>query len=374
MRDCRQLDGQRVWVMAKGYHPDEGGMQTYAAGVAEAYAAAGAKVTVFTQTSAGPRDVKVGAVRLVDLGAGRGVKVPFHFWRAMRRELQRTGPPLFTHGTTWRTSTIPLALRLPYITTFHGREFMYARGLMLALMRLVARRAKRCVAVSHHSAEKLVQRLHEKAAFPVVAWNGLSGWDFPPRSVRKHPGTPMILSLCRLEPRKNLVACVNACAALRDEGHRFCYVIAGRGPDLEHLGALVRERGLEDVIEVAGFVTAERAAQLYADADIFLHPQIAADDGRDFEGFGIAIADAMLAGATVVVGEEGGAKELVVDGHSGLIVDGRDTSAISKAVRRLLRDRHEAHSIAQAGRVRAQENFAWARHVAEILQSANLAD
>ena len=31
---------RRVWVMAKGYAPDEGGMQTYAAGVALAYRAA----------------------------------------------------------------------------------------------------------------------------------------------------------------------------------------------------------------------------------------------------------------------------------------------------------------------------------------------
>ncbi len=358
--------------MAKGYHPDEGGMQTYAEGVADAYAARGATVTVFTQTSAGPRDLSADGVRVIDIGPGRGASVPVRFWRAMRHELRLTGAPLFTHGTTWRTSVLPMVLRLPYVTTFHGREFMYADGAMLALMRLVARRAQRCIAVSHYSANRLVARLAPLAIVPLVAWNGLSAWNRPAQSPRKHNQTPLIASLCRLEPRKNIIACVRACAALRDKGHNFHYFIAGRGPDLEEIRAAVKTCGLEDSVEVAGFVSAERAAQLYADADIFLHPQVAADDGRDFEGFGIAIGDAMVAGAAVIVGEQGGAKELVVEGISGLIVDGADTDAIVGALERLLADKQSSQKMGQAGQRRAREYFTWQRHIAIILSAIDL--
>lgn len=372
MVDFARLDGQRVWVMAKGYHPDEGGMQTYAEGVAEAYAASGAAVTVFTQTSAGPRDFSGDGVRVVDIGPGGGAGVPVRFLRAMRQELRVTGAPLFTHGTTWRTSVLPMVLRLPYVTTFHGREFMYARGAMLTLMRLVARRARRCFAVSHYSADKLVGRLAPLATVPLVAWNGLSAWNRPARSPRKENQMPLIASLCRLEPRKNIIACVRACATLRDKGHNFRYLIAGRGPDLEAIRALVKSCALEDSVEVAGFVSAERAAQLYADADIFLHPQVAADDGRDFEGFGIAIGDAMAAGAAVIVGEQGGAKELVVEGVSGLIVDGADTDAIVHALERLLADKQSSQKMGQAGQRRAHEYFTWKRHIAVILSAIHL--
>jgi phosphatidylinositol alpha-1,6-mannosyltransferase len=128
--------------------------------------------------------------------------------------------------------------------------------------------------------------------------------------------------------------------------------------------------GLEEMVEVAGFVSAERAAQFYSDADIFLHPQIAADAGRDFEGFGIAIADAMAAGCAVIVGEAGGAKELVEDEISGLIVDGSDTPAIAAALKRLLADERARRTLGQAGQHRSLELFTWQRHANAIIEAS----
>ncbi len=362
-----RLDGKHIWVLAKGYHPDEGGMQSYARGVAEAYADIGAHVTVFTQTSLGPRLDRIGGVDLIDTGPGRGVGVLVRFLRAMRGELRTKGAPLFTHGTTWRTSVLAMAMGLPFVTTFHGREFMYPRGVALRLMRMVARQAKRCIAVSHHSGERLVTRLKPDDIEPLIAWNGRSAWDLPPRSGHGQKRPPLIVSLCRLEPRKNVVACVQACAALRDRGHEFRYVVAGRGPAYDDVSAAVIQNNLHDVVEVAGFVSADRAARLYADADIFLHPQIAADDGRDFEGFGIAIADAMAAGAAVIVGADGGAKELVEDGTSGLVVPGSDTVAIADALERLVTNAEYRQAMGRAGQRRACQQFSWKRHVAVIL-------
>ena len=79
MVDSVRFEAKRVWVVAKGYRPEEGGMQTYAEGVAEAYAAMGAAVTVFTQTSAGPHKVTDESVHLVDIGPGKGPAIPFRF-------------------------------------------------------------------------------------------------------------------------------------------------------------------------------------------------------------------------------------------------------------------------------------------------------
>ena len=356
--------------MAKGYRPEEGGMQTYAEGVAQAYAAAGAAVTVFTQTSAGPRRARSGSVTLVDIGPGGSVFVPLRLLRAMRRERHQSGAPWFTHGTTWRTSALPMILGLPYITTFHGREFMYAGGLVLRVMRRVAKRAQGCVAVSHYSAARLSERLGPDAGAAVVAWNGPSLWpagNTPGPSEHEERETPRIFSLCRLEPRKNMIASVRACAVMRERGYRFRYVIGGRGPDLPGVHEAVERHRLGDVVEVAGFIPADRAARLYADADIFLHPQVAGDKGRDFEGFGIAIADAMFAASAVIVGRQGGAKELVEDGKSGLVVDGHSQSSIEAALEALLAEPEKRMAMAAAARCRARDNFSWLRHIAIIL-------
>ncbi|WP_162301950.1 glycosyltransferase family 4 protein [Croceibacterium ferulae] len=363
------LSGQRIWVMAKGFAAEEGGMQTYAEGVAHAYAAAGAKVTVFTQTSNGPRHGPHGPVLLVDVGARPSPLLPWRLATAMRRQAGAEGAPQLVHGTTWRTSLLPMVLGLPYATTFHGREFMYGGRTRLALMRRIAQRARVVCAVSEYSAGKLRQRLGPECPPVTVAWNGL-GEDAPGPAPAQVNEPPQIFSLCRLEPRKNITACVTALARLRDEGFAFRYVIGGRGPALAEVQELVLRLKLSDCVEVAGFLPAEETARLYAETDIFLHPQVAADGGRDFEGFGIAIADAMAAGCAVVVGAEGGAIELIEDGVTGLAVDGHDQAALENAIRRLLTGADRRKALARAAETHARATFRWDRHVERILAAA----
>jgi glycosyltransferase involved in cell wall biosynthesis len=360
------LAGHSIWVMAKGYAAEEGGMQTYAEGVAHAYAAAGAKVTVFTQTKVGPRQGQHGPVLLVDVGAHRSALLPWRLASALRRQARAEGAPDLVHGTTWRTSLLPMALGLPYATTFHGREFMYGGAVRVALMRRIAQRARMVCAVSAYSAGKLRQRLGASSPTITVAWNGL-GDGTRPLAPAQPNDPPLIFSLCRLEPRKNIAACVTALASLRDQGLAFRYVIGGRGPALAEVRALVARLDLADRVEVAGFIPADETARLYACADIFLHPQVAADGGRDFEGFGIAIADAMAAGCAVVVGAEGGAIELIEDGVTGLAVDGHDPAALEAAIRSLLVDQQRRRQMAQAAQAHAAATFRWDRHIERIL-------
>jgi len=369
-----RLDGRQIWVMAKGYAAEEGGMQTYAQGVAEAYAEAGADVTVFTQTARGPRQMQVGPVRMIDVGRAKSPLMPFHLRAAMRRAQTAGGAPLLVHGTTWRTSILPMIARLPFVTTYHGREFMYGGAGRRKLMRLVARRARAIVTVSSYSAGKLRARLGSDLPLPVVAWNGLG--DSPCDSAAPPPATtdaaPLIFSLCRMEPRKNIAACVRALAELRDEGLRFRYIIGGRGPALAEIEQLVERLDLAAMVDVAGFVPGERVTALYAEADIFLHPQIEIDDGRDFEGFGIAIADAMVAETAVILGKAGGAIELIEHGANGLAVDGTDHAELRDALRRLLSNPEERRAMAVEARIHAQSTFRWDRHIALILRGVGI--
>lgn len=361
------LRGRSVWVMAKGYFPDEGGMQTYARAVAEQYAAAGARVTVFTRTSHGPRDTAQGALHLIDVGPGKGVAMYWRLAGALRRARRQHGLPALLHATTWRTSIVPMLLGLPFITTFHGREFMYPKGWKRSLMNAVARRTRRAVAVSQFTANALQRRVKGLALPPIVAWNGITPGLAPRAASSASNPVPLVLSLCRLEPRKNLLTAVVAAAACRDEGLAFRFVLAGRGEQFELLREAVARHHLEEVVELAGFVDAQRAQQLYHEADIFIHPHVTRDAGRDFEGFGIAVADAMFAHTAVIVGQAGGAPELIQDGESGLLVDGGDQASVTAALRRLLRDPGLRSSLATAGAMRAAREFSWERHITAIL-------
>lgn len=362
-----EISGKSVWVMAKGFAPDEGGHQTYAEQVALAYARKGARVSVFTQSSVGPRLATHQGLLLIDIGPGKGPWILSRWLSALQRE-RREGAeaPDFVHATTWRTAVPALLLGYQTCVTFHGREFMYARGLTQSILKWVARRGNPLVAVSQYSAQKLGEQLGPGAAQPIIAWNGVSIKPLPRRQKAHYP--LMLLSLCRLEPRKNIIAAVQAAATLARKGYDFRYVICGRGPELDAVRALVDSLAMSHCIEVLGFVDHARALRLYAQADVFVHPQMTVDQGRDFEGFGIAIADAMFAGCAVILGIEGGASELIVHGESGLAVDGRNVEAIADAIGMLLKNHDMRTSLALRGQQRATELFQWDRHVALVLQ------
>ena len=76
----------------------------------------------------------------------------------------------------------------------------------------------------------------------------------------------------------------------------------------------------------------------------------------------------------VVAGNSGGAPESVVDGETGLVVDGWDVGAIAASVGDLLADPDRAARMGAAGRRWVVDNWQWrtqADRLAELLQPAS---
>ena len=71
--------------------------------------------------------------------------------------------------------------------------------------------------------------------------------------------------------------------------------------------------------------------------------------------------EASSSGVPVVAGRSGGAPETVVDGETGLVVDGWDVGAVAAAVGDLLADPDRAVTMGAAGRRWAVEHWQWRR-------------
>jgi glycosyltransferase involved in cell wall biosynthesis len=74
----------------------------------------------------------------------------------------------------------------------------------------------------------------------------------------------------------------------------------------------------------------------------------------------------MAAGLPAIVSRVGGNAELVEDGLTGLLVPPEDSSALSAAFLRLLRDPALARRLAQSGHEFAVRNFSFERLVHEV--------
>ncbi len=97
--------------------------------------------------------------------------------------------------------------------------------------------------------------------------------------------------------------------------------IVGEGPELPRL----RERYAGREVELLGSVDDDTLADLYARSATLIVPNI--------EEFGIAAVEAQAAGRPVVAVNRGGVRETVVDGHTGILVDGEDAAALAEPLR-----------------------------------------
>jgi glycosyltransferase involved in cell wall biosynthesis len=85
------------------------------------------------------------------------------------------------------------------------------------------------------------------------------------------------------------------------------------------------------------------------------------------EPFGMSAAEAMGAGRAVIASDRGALPELVVDGHTGLLVPAANPQALAQAMKRLAADDQLARSLGNAGRKQIRRDHDPQRHLAALL-------
>lgn len=172
-------------------------------------------------------------------------------------------------------------------------------------------------------------------------------------------GRPVVVCLSRLVPRKGQDILIRAMPVIRHRVPEAALVIVGGGPYAETLHKLAHSYGVaDDVIFTGGVPGAELPAH-HAMADVFAMPCRTRGAGLDVEGLGIVYLEASACGVPVVAGTSGGAPETVLDGETGLVVDGNDVGVVASAVSDLLADPARAAAMGVAGRHWAVDNWQW---------------
>jgi phosphatidylinositol alpha-1,6-mannosyltransferase len=289
--------------------------------------------------------------------------------------------------TVWFGAAAPLALLTPLardagasrvIASTHGHEVGWS---MLPLARTALRRIGNdtdvVTFISHYTRDRFASAFGPRAALEHLA-PGVDTDRFEPNSVARAEmraryrlgERPVVLCLSRLVPRKGQDMLIRALPAVRERIDGAALVIVGGGPYRDALHRLAHQFGVaEHVVFTDGVPSGELPAH-HAMADVFAMPCRTRGAGLDVEGLGIVYLEASATGVPVVAGRSGGAPETVVDGETGLVVDGWDVGAIAAAVGDVLADPDRAVRMGAAGRRWVVDNWQWrykAQRLAELL-------
>lgn len=160
---------------------------------------------------------------------------------------------------------------------------------------------------------------------------------------------PALVDLSSLIDIKNISILIKAIKIIREKMDKevFLYV-AGDGSERSKLEDMIYRNNLNEYIHLLG--QQKDVGQLINECDIFVHP-------CHVEGFGIAIAEAMMAGKPTIVANTGASPELIENRKSGLTVDPFDANAWADAIIQLLENKIFSQQLGQQAKRRACEMF-----------------
>jgi glycosyltransferase involved in cell wall biosynthesis len=240
--------------------------------------------------------------------------------------------------------------RAKLVSTKHNDD-PFRAGRARYAERLVTRRAGCVICIT----EALARFNREVVGLPVEKLRVIHyGLDAPPApwgstgGPELAPEIPVLLSICRLVPQKGVDVAIQALARVRERHPDVHLVVLGEGRLRSELAALAARLEVEDAVSLPGRVG--DVAWWLRRAAVLVHP-------ARWEGFGLALLEAMLSERPVVASAVSSIPEIVVDGETGRLVPPDDPEALADALVDLLDHPARAAAMGAAGRELALADF-----------------
>lgn len=332
-------------LVTQDFPPGEGGMARYYGDLA---AGLGSEVIVSTVMAEGPAAPPASGLRIERMDVPfRGAHRPLALWRWERRLAGRIRAERIDAIVCGNLRPLgPLCRRLaarfgiPFLVIFHGNDLLSAhrrwRGWRRPVWNHVFGGDTRWLANSRAVESLAVDRCGLEAARGGVLRPEVDTARFRPAMPREMetlrgtfglPAGPLALFVGRLVERKGLDRLITALAG-SPEG---TLAVAGYG-DPAPYRALAESHGVGGRVRFLGAVDDAHLPELYRAADCLVMPARTRLDRDDIEGFGIVYLEAAASGLPALAGRSGGAPEAVLDGETGIVVDGDDETAVARAL------------------------------------------
>lgn len=181
-----------------------------------------------------------------------------------------------------------------------------------------------------------------------------------------------IISVGRLVHRKGQDRLIEALPQVLAQFPNAVLIFVGIGPRMSYLQKLVSEKKLEDSVRFIGRISHDELPRYFALGDIFAMPARSRLAGLEVEGLGIVYLEASACGLPVIAGKSGGAPDAVLEGKSGIIVDGHNIHQIANGITTLLANEDQRNSMGSFGRQWVISEWSWEHWTSEFTRALGI--
>lgn len=134
------------------------------------------------------------------------------------------------------------------------------------------------------------------------------------------------------------------------------YLIVGSGELESDLQKQIENLGLEFYVKLMGSKSQEEIIEIMSQSDVFLHPAISDNDGRQ-EAQGLVLQEAQAMEMAVVATRTGGIPDGVIENETAILVDEKDSVAIANALKKFIEDKELISRFGKRGRKYVEKHF-----------------
>jgi len=170
---------------------------------------------------------------------------------------------------------------------------------------------------------------------------------------------PVVGKIARLFPLKGHDQLMDAASEIVKRVPSVCFFLIGDGILLEHLRGRAKDYGILDNFIFAGLIDRERIPEMISAMDVVVHTSLR-------EGLARVLPQSLAMGKPCVSFDIDGAREVVINGQTGFLVEAFDSTGLADGIARLIEDEELRKRFGENGKRHVDPNFRSEKMVADI--------
>lgn len=253
----------------------------------------------------------------------------------------------------------------------HGLEFLSAgnwkRQLFLNTVgKCVLRKANGVVANSHYTAHlvKKISPMSNVFALPLA----VDCDAFRPTKPKVMDDVVRVFSISRLEKFKGHDFLIDVVSDINKRyPGKIQLVIGGKGPYKESLEHRTKQKGADNYISFAGYISDEALCDYYSEADLFVLCTRQSQNSTNVEGFGLVFCEAQACGTAVIGTRTGGIPDAIEEDNGGWLIEQDNQVELSNLLEKAISDKISIHNMGKLAR-RRMEQYRWEEYTKKLIE------